>query len=1157
MQDDEITVLLQLPDKENVFLVSILSLIRLLCYLILGQGYCEGVVGHFSGNDVQFLAKLKVPVKAKRASTASGKSSTPTSDIIGGPSSRRSSTSKMEAETLERRTSQQRRVQIPSRMQQMEDEQQRYPPSMTFSSSSTGTDSVVTTPAISYFSSPEIKKSSIYGTPSPRDAHFFIEPPRSKSMPPTRASSPPTVSVSRSLAVMPPPLNLTPSTPLRINKRSPSGPHSSPDPSQLASSPPPSSSVPDTSYSTYDLRSKRNSIGMSETEVGIGLSLLQDLANGMDSDSDSDNGDDQWPKPDQDTPEAGTLDSDSYVVALSRVGHRDSSFDEGTTVDGLDYSLSEEGHEEKGEGELAETGKHGVFVEDMASPKTSAITSSRASPHSSIYSNPNPKPSHNPSTSLPSSISPSFSQSSFSPDERRPSLVPSATSTTTTEWEGASDIYDDYRYSRFSMASKMSRFSSSAGCVAATPPLPESHSIERARTDSNKSRHDSSSAGTRPRTDSMNTRLTVDSSSTGSETKVAGGGSLLSTLPLLPEASEGQQQQGSQQQQDFLHNLHVKRTTAILKERTKSTESADSMYSRSSHDAAPTSSGSNDNNHFHTSSAPNTNNHKGRPTPLSFSRSEVVKSPLLHTTWDTPLSSPMPSVDGPSSAGSGTLDFHSSMVGLAAGTSPGGIASALRQRLETERQTPTPEQTQNQRLIRNPSDRKSFMQRDGLGRQIVVEDEEELPSRILDTSGSTFVSTTVTASPEPLHDEDEDDNEQGRRGSFLNSSSPDPDLMTLRTHLGDLTVTNKTPSPSFLEDPSDEFRASTRAAELAEEEEEEREREDEMEKESSSLIIPTPPPLNDSTQTSPIPPTSSPPHISAPTPRLRSTSGTTTRTGSPPIDFRPPLALSDIREPGGPLIPGSDKRRSLFLPHPNAPKSLGDMVGGVTAAGPGLGVPMYIVAQQQQSQQARGPQHMMMPRPNVIGVIMMALSVPPRVAMVQGQGSPGQGPDRQRSPLMMRGPTIYGRTESDLTGSMGPVPIMFSIDPPPVTSPPSNPIPVSLPPSIPVSKPTMASPRVPMQMMAKQQPQSEPEYPSRHVSLTGAGAPLVGASVSNVGSSSRDGNVAPAVEPQATGGGLIPRAKNFPKPPGLRPRSRSFSSFDSANAQAPLPVQRR
>jgi hypothetical protein len=70
--------------------------------------------------------------------------------------------------------------------------------------------------------------------------------------------------------------------------------------------------------------------------------------------------------------------------------------------------------------------------------------------------------------------------------ERHPWLAPSADSAGS--WEGASDIYDDYRYSRFSMASKMSmssRFSvNAASGVAPTPPVPES----RPSTDSNSSR---------------------------------------------------------------------------------------------------------------------------------------------------------------------------------------------------------------------------------------------------------------------------------------------------------------------------------------------------------------------------------------------------------------------------------------------------------------------------------------------------------------------------------------------------------------------------------------------------------------------------------------------------------------------------------------------
>lgn len=1110
------------------------------------------MVGHFSGSDVHFHAKLKVPIKAKRASTSSRKSPTPSSGVnspIGQPSSPLSTSSKI--------------------------------------------------------------------TVSGSHQHAALIP-----------------TVHKHNIHMPPPLNLTAesTSPLRITKRTPASPPApqlSLNPSQLVSPSPPPSSVPDTSLSTLDERFIRDSVGMSDGEVGIGLSLLQDLANGMDSDSD-DSDDDKWSKPNQHNPAAGTPDPDSYAAALSRVGHRRDSLDEETqesTIEGLGYARSED--EEKGERELAGTGRRAVIVEDMPSQTMSVVTTKRASPNFSIYPNSNANGSHNPK-SLPSStspISPSFSHSSSSTNERRPSLVPSATSAS--EWEGASDIYDDYRYSRYSIASKMSRFSSSAGIggwagsVPLTPPLPDSSSMGRARTDSNRSRPNSSSASARSRTDSVNTGLSIDSSSTSSEMKVAGAGSLLSSLPLLPEASEiggGQEPQVSQQQSQ-LRNLHPKRTT-IMKERTMSIESAASVYTQNSRlsalsqDAiAPISSGSNGNNHFPTSFTPsdtnsnNPNATSARPTALSLSRSEV-KSPLLHTTWGTPLSSSVAANDGRSSAGSGSLDLHT--VGITAvgggaragdaipfefteegrmkgssdmttgslghGGNGVGIATALRQRLETEGRSPMPEQTQNQRLIRDSSDRKS----DGLGHRIVVEDEDELPSRILDTSGSTFMSLTTTASPEPIHDEDEEDSGQdhrsgntgaGDRGSFLTSSAPDPDM---RTRLSPLTVMNRTPSPSVLEGASVEVRGSGTAIEVEEKEEQEQGREQEggMGKE----IIPTAFPLNASTSPPQSSFSSSPPHVVVPPPRLSSASGITIRMGSPPIELRPPLALSDIREPGGPPVPGSNKRQSLFLPHPNAPKSPNDGIGGVTVtglAGPGPGVPMYIAAQQQEGQQggwARvpgGPPHTMMPpvRPNVIGVIRMALTAPPRVAMVKSQGSLGQGaqgPTGQRSPLMapIRGPTIYGRTETDLAVSMGPVPIMFSIDPPLTTARPSfsNPIPAPQTQGTPTSKPTMPSspPRAPVQMMTKRQPQSEPQHPPRSASLLGStvGAPAVGASVSNVGASAVDGDATPAIEPK-TMGDVIPRANFFPKPPGMRPRSRSFSGFNSTIAEVPLPLQRR
>ena len=902
---------------------------------------------------------------------------------------------------------------------------------------------------------------------------------------------------------------------------------------------------------------------MSDVEVGIGLSLLQDIANGIDSDSDD--GDDQWLKPDQHGSAAGTPDLHPYAAALSRVGHRRDSFGEGTqesTVEGLGYALSEDDLEKR---QLAGTRKHSVVVENTPSETTSVVTTRRASPNPSIYSNSNTSTGRNPNIFLPSSTSPtspSFSRSSSS-NERRPSLAISASSAS--EWEGASDIYDDYRYSRYSMASKMSRFSSSAGwtgSVPVTPPLPDSSSSGRARTDSNKSRPDSCA---RSRTDSMNTKSNIDTSSTSSEMKAVTGGSLLSSLPLLAEASEmgGQEPQGSQQQDD----LHSKRST-IIKERTMSMESAASVYTQNS---CLSTVSQEDTPSIPNGITPGATN--ARPTPLSLSQSDVPKSPLFQTTWGTPLSS----IDEPSSGSTESSDLLTPMGGGAKsgvgvplgfteegrkgssdtmntgsfghGVNGVGIASALRQRLETERRSPTPEQTQNQRLIRNSSVRKSFTQSDGLGHRIVVEDDDELPSRILDNSASTF----MTMSPEPMYDDDDEDEEEkdtnedrtaGVHDRRSNLSSPDPDVM-LSTHLTRLTIVNKSPSPSDSAGGSDD------------DDDEEQEPEG-VAKEAPSPIIPTSPPLNESS--TPPPPqasiSSSPSHNPA-LPRLSSAS--TIRIDSPPIELRPPLALSDIREPGGPFLPGSKQRQSLFLPHPNAPKSLGDDVVSVKGVdGPDPGVPMYIAAQQQRGW-ARVPEGIMPPaRPNVIGIIRMALVTPPRAAMPRPSGQGEQGSSGQRSPLM-RGPTIYGRTEADLSGSRVPVPIVFSIDPPNVAPQPSNPNPTYLaPPSqgTPTSKPAGPSspPRSPTQLTTKQQqPQSEPQqHPMRSLSLvtpSGTRAAAVGASGSNVtpGDGERD-----ATSAETKAEGPIPRPNFSPKSPRMRPRSRSFSY----STKAEVPQQR-
>ncbi|KIM76698.1 hypothetical protein PILCRDRAFT_27100, partial [Piloderma croceum F 1598] len=71
LKDDEVTVLMQLPEHEGLYL-----------------GYCEGVVGRFQGVHVRFHSKLKKPIMAKRSSSMSnssfskGSSSSPSPSIV-------------------------------------------------------------------------------------------------------------------------------------------------------------------------------------------------------------------------------------------------------------------------------------------------------------------------------------------------------------------------------------------------------------------------------------------------------------------------------------------------------------------------------------------------------------------------------------------------------------------------------------------------------------------------------------------------------------------------------------------------------------------------------------------------------------------------------------------------------------------------------------------------------------------------------------------------------------------------------------------------------------------------------------------------------------------------------------------------------------------
>lgn len=122
-----------------------------------------------------------------------------------------------------------------------------------------------------------------------------------------------------------------------------------------------------------------------------------------------------------------------------------------------------------------------------------------------------------------------------------------------------------------------------------------------------------------------------------------------------------------------------------------------------------------------------------------------------------------------------------------------------------------------------------------------------------------------------------------------------------------------------------------------------------------------------------------------------------------------------------------------------------------------------------------------------------------------------------------RGPTIYGRVEHDLASSTGPVPILFSVDPP---APPPPPVVVIVPKTSPLRTAVVPEPST---------------------------APAVEEGIDAKAESSDDGNGG-----NSNGSvNVIPRANFFPKAATARPRSRSFSGFNSTPAAGATDLQRR
>lgn len=309
--------------------------------------------------------------------------------------------------------------------------------------------------------------------------------------------------------------------------------------------------------------STRISMAISEGEPGIGLSLLQDFVNG-------------------DMDDAASVRSESIA--------------------------SEESEEDK-------PVSSPVPVSNVEANATSPITA--RSSRSSVYS-------HRSQISVPRAGSIVSGAVSVHSAPSRTSTHPSNTDSDYggEEWEGASDIYDNYRYSRASMASKMSRLSKGSMYTVASglgleapPPVPF---------DSRRPSLESLRQGPSVQQERLGSSATPSSA----EDIARSGKPLESSKPTSPMTSNGE------------HKEIVSSTKRV---------------------PPPLNFGS------HTRAAP------------SKAGSQPDSSPLLHTSFHSPLASP--SLQSPTYLS----PMSTPSTALLVSTAPGGAASSLRQRLEMER----------------------------------------------------------------------------------------------------------------------------------------------------------------------------------------------------------------------------------------------------------------------------------------------------------------------------------------------------------------------------------------------------------------------------------------------------------------------------------------
>ncbi|KAF7294733.1 Rab-GAP TBC domain-containing protein [Mycena indigotica] len=211
------------------------------------------------------------------------------------------------------------------------------------------------------------------------------------------------------------------------------------------------------------------------------------------------------------------------------------------------------------------------------------------------------------------------------------------------------------------------------------------------------------------------------------------------------------------------------------------------------------------------------------------------------------------------------------------------------------------------------------------------------------------------------------------------------------------------------------------------------------------------------------------------------------------------------------------QRTSLFLPHPNAPKAPPPTSG---AEGP-----MYIRPAPPPSQQRSE---------SVVNIIRMSIG---------------------RSAVTRVSPTIYGRIEGDLTSATGPVRVTFSIDPPPPVPQLPSRIPFRNGVASPAPAPPLPSgaPPRPAPRRAATMSESDPKPPSTPSPSTTV-VPSPASSTPSISSPLASASANPAPPEPRTG--AIPRPNFFPKVGTSRPRSRSFSGFNTSHISPPMPISK-